>query len=133
MKTNKAMNSYIKNMTKEIKKWNKELTGHYELPPIPLLIVSIKVSEGGCVKIYFDSVDWFLLKMINLMIIYRLTMDEFEKVILDYKTFSKSGIKGKQFISIYYEDNKFVLRLGTDPIEENAINIKMTESLISTY
>ncbi len=111
MKTNKAMNSYINNMTKEIKKWNKELTGRYELPPIPLLIVSIKVSEGGCVKIYFDSQDWFLLKMINLMIIYRLTMDEFEKVILDYKTFSKSGIKGKQFISIYYEDNKFVLRL----------------------
>ncbi len=133
MKTNKAMNSYIKNMTKEIKKWNKELTGHYELPPIPLLIVSIKVSEGGCVKIYFDSVDWFLLKMINLMIIYRLTMDEFEKVILDYKAFRKSGIKGKQFISIYYEDNKFVLRLGTDPIEENSTNIKMPESLISTY
>jgi len=52
MKTNKAMNSYIKNMTKEIKKWNKELTGRYELPPIPLLIVSIKVSEGGCENLF---------------------------------------------------------------------------------
>jgi hypothetical protein len=128
----KELNSFIKKRKIEIKKLTKEMIGKYEFPPKWLLINSIKESVDGCEKIHFDSKAMFNIIMIDLMIIYGFTMEDVTKAHLAYKAFSELGIKGEQFISIFYEDNTFVLRLGIEPTKENATNILMPGFRVST-
>ena len=130
--TSKELNSYIEKRKIEIKNWTKEKIGKYEFPPKWLLIKDIKESDGGREKFHFGSMVRFNILMIDLTIIYGFTMEDVTKAHLAYKTFSELGIKGEQFVSIFYEDNTFVLRLGIEPTKENATNIMMPGFRVST-
>ena len=131
--TSKELKTYIKKRTIEIKKWHKKMTGKYELPQKWILIRSIKESETGCEKFHFDTKVEFYRMIIDLSINYGINLDDFSEAIMAFESYQVMGIIGERFVGIYYEDKKFVARAGIDPIEENAINIKMPESLISTY
>jgi|GEM_PF-2189385 3'-phosphoadenosine 5'-phosphosulfate sulfotransferase (PAPS reductase)/FAD synthetase len=130
--TSKELNSYIEKRKIEIKNWTKEKIGKYEFPPKWLLIKDIKESDGGREKFHFGSMVRFNILMIDLTIIYGFTMEDVTKAHLAYKAFSELGIKGEQFVSIFYEDNTFVLRLGIEPTKENATNIMMPGFRVST-
>jgi hypothetical protein len=131
--TTKDLNSYIKKRKIEIKKCTKKKTGKYELPPKWTLIRSIKESETGCEKFHFETKVEFYTMIIDLSIIYGINLDDFSETIMAFESYQEKGIKGARFVGIYYEDKQFVLRAGIDSTEENATNIKMPESLISTY
>ena len=130
--TSKELNSYIEKRKIEIKNWTKEKIGKYEFPPKWLLIKDIKESDGEREKFHFGSMVRFNILMIDLTIIYGFTMEDVTKAHLAYKAFSELGIKGEQFVSIFYEDNTFVLRLGIEPTKENATNIMMPGFRVST-
>ena len=131
--TSKELNSYIEKRKIEIKNWTKEKIGKYEFPPKWLLIKDIKESDGGREKFHFGSMVRFNILIIDLTIIYGFTMEDVTKAHLAYNAFIESGIKGEKFVCIYYEDNKFVLRLEIDePIKENVTNILTPDSLVST-
>ncbi|MFM7089717.1 MAG: hypothetical protein ACKOZZ_02810 [Bacteroidota bacterium] len=132
--TSKELNSYIEKRKIEIKKWTEEKIGKYEFPPKWLLIKDIKESDGGCEKFYFDSMVGFNTIMIDLTIIYGFTMEDVTKAHLAYNTLIESGIKGKKFVGIFYEENAFVLRLGIDePTKENSTYVMIPESQVNTY
>ena len=88
---------------------------------------------NGLWKIPFDTKVEFYTMIIDLSINYGINLDYFSEAIMAFESYQVMVIIGERFVGIYYEDKKFVARAGIDPIEENAINIKMPESLISTY
>jgi hypothetical protein len=116
--TSKSLNSYIKKRTIEIKRGIKELTGKYELPPKWLLIERLKATETGYVKHHFDSRTWFDRIIINVMIVYGFKMQDIEKALKAYDELDKLGKKGERYICLFYEDDKFVLRLHIEPKKE---------------
>jgi len=109
------MNSYIKKRKIEIKKWNMEITGKYELPSKWKLIERIKESDTGCIKYRFYSKNELIYIFLDAMIVID-NHNAMVEEIFDY--LSDLGVKDEHFFCIYYEDNKFVLKVEIDLINE---------------
>jgi DNA-directed RNA polymerase len=113
--TSKELNSFIKKRKIEIKKWTKEMIGKYEFPPKWKLIERIKESDTGCINYRFYSKN----ELINIFLDAMIVIDNHNAMveeIFDY--LSDLWVKDEHFFCIYYEDNKFVLKVEIDPINE---------------
>ena len=113
--TLKYFKSYTKKRKIEIKKWNMEITGKYELPSKWKLIERIKESDTGCINYRFYSKN----ELINIFLDAMIVIDNHNAMveeIFDY--LSDLGAKDEHFFCIYYEDNKFVLKVEIDLINE---------------
>ena len=127
--TLKYFKSYTKKRKIEIKKWNMEITGKYELPSKWKLIERIKESDTGCIKYRFYSKNELIYIFLDAMIVID-NHNAMVEEIFDY--LSDLGVKDEHFFCIYYEDNKFVLKVEIDLTEENTTNIMMQDSQVST-
>ena len=112
------MDSYIEKRKNEIEKMVKKFTGEYEPLPKCFLIDIIKKSEGGCIKIQFDSKVKLYYEIIDFSILFDINLDDFDEAIMAFESYREMGIKGKRFIGIYYENNDFVIKMEIDPINE---------------
>ena len=52
------------------------------------------------------------------MIVYGFKMQDIEKALKAYDELDKLGKKGERYICLFYEDDKFVLRLHIEPKKE---------------
>ena len=127
--TLKYFKSYTKKRKIELKKWNMEITGKYELPSKWKLIERIKESDTGCINYRFYSKNELIYIFLDAMIVID-NHNAMVEEIFDY--LSDLGVKDEHFFCIYYEDNKFVLKVEIDLTEENTTNIMMQDSQVST-
>jgi hypothetical protein len=124
MKANsKLFTSILKDREILIMKIFKEMTGKYELPSKWTLANSIKESEEGYKKLYINSEAEFYSRMVDIMILYRLTFEDLGKAIMAYNELRKIELKGEKFIIISFENDQFVLKLGFEPDEKSEMEL----------
>jgi len=94
------------------------------LPSKWTLANSIKESEEGYKKLYINSEAEFYSRMVDIMILYRLTFEDLGKAIMAYNELRKIELKGEKFIVISFENDQFGLRLGFEPDEKSAMELR---------